>query len=286
MAQLENIAPEIITVQSEGRLLHPIETHARFDDQNNVEFLIRFNLGNSSNLKIKSPWLTSLPRGHRQYLSLTDVAGNKLAEQLLSADADSATAALKTAPVSAKASILGFLGLGVEHILTGYDHLLFLFGLLIVTQRFSAALKIISCFTIAHSITLAAATLNWVKVPSHIVEPIIAASIVYVGVENFFCGGVPRWRWVLTFAFGLIHGLGFASALRDMGVGANGSSVAVPLVCFNLGVELGQLAVTALVLPVLWKLRAHPIFVRRWVPACSVAVAIAGSIWFVQRLGF
>jgi hydrogenase/urease accessory protein HupE len=286
VAQLNQLAPKIMSLRQDGQAIQPRESHARFADQNNIEFTLVFPVGTTGTLSVGSPLIESLPRGHRQFLSVSDQTGSKLKECLLSANASVADFARAAAPVSATPSFLGFLALGVEHILTGYDHLLFLFGLLVVTQRFSSALKIISCFTIAHSITLAAATLNIVTIPSRVVEPTIAASIVYVGIENLFCGGVPRWRWVLTFAFGLIHGLGFASALRDLGVGANGSAIGIPLVSFNLGVELGQLGVTAVVLPILWKLRQHPVFVRRWVPACSVAVALAGTFWLIQRVSF
>jgi hypothetical protein len=116
------------------------------------------------------------------------------------------------------------------------------------------------------------------------VEPLIAASIVYVGIENLLRGDDPKGRWLLTFAFGLIHGFGFASVLRELGVGTDGKSIAVPLVSFNLGVELGQVVIAALVLPVIWKLRAKPVFVARWVPVCSVLVALLGGYWFVQRV--
>ncbi len=284
--QLSPLFPKILELQCDGRPIQPVDASARFDDKNNIEFDLSFITGVGQTLKFSAPLMASLPRGHRQFLSVSDNSGHKLVEQLLSADFNTTQVQRAAEPVSLLASILGFLKLGVEHILTGYDHLLFLFGLLIVTQRFTSALKIISCFTIAHSITLAAATLNIVRVPSSIVEPIIAASIAYIGIENLFHKGMPSWRWVLTFGFGLIHGLGFASALRDMGVGSNGSAIAVPLVCFNLGVELGQIAVTLLVLPVLWKLRTNPVFLRRWVPACSVAVALAGGYWLIQRVGF
>src|SRR5207237_10409361 len=106
------------------------------------------------------------------------------------------------------------------------------------------------------------ATLEIVPISPHfstrVVEPSIAASIMYVGIENVFRGDDPKGRWLLTFGFGLIHGLGFASALKDVGVGSNGKSIAVPVVSFNLGVELGQIVIAGLVLPLIWKLRARP----------------------------
>ena len=115
-------------------------------------------------------------------------------------------------------SFLQFLRLGVEHMITGYDHVLFLFALLIVGNSVRSAAKLITSFTVAHSITLALATFNVVHLPPHVVEPLIAISIIYVGLENLWHRHLQH-RWLLTFGFGLIHGLGFASVLRDTGIG-------------------------------------------------------------------
>ncbi|HKC86147.1 MAG TPA: HupE/UreJ family protein, partial [Blastocatellia bacterium] len=144
------------------------------------------------------------------------------------------------------------------------------------------AAKIITSFTVAHSITLALATLEVVAIPAGVVEPLIAASIIYVGLENVWRREVKH-RWMLTFAFGLVHGFGFASALKDLGVGAGVKAVA-PLLSFNLGVEIGQIAVAAIVLPLIWKLRQWPRFVISYVPACSILVALAGGYWLWNRL--
>ena len=177
-----------------------------------------------------------------------------------------------------------FVRLGVEHIWTGYDHLLFLLALLAVCASFRASVRVISCFTLGHSLTLALATLVWVNLPSRITEPLIAASIVYVGVENLLGRGAePRGRGVLTFGFGLIHGFGFASVLRELGVGVNGSGLALPLFSFNFGVELGQIVIAALVLPLLWQLRKWEWFLRLGVPAISALVVLAGLYWLIAR---
>ena len=177
-----------------------------------------------------------------------------------------------------------YLGLGIRHILTGYDHLLFLLGLLVVCRRFRTVAGIVTCFTLAHSVTLALAALDVVKLSGRIVEPLIAATIVFVGVENIVRGEEPKGRWALTFGFGLVHGLGFASALRDIGLGAFGTSVVGPLVGFNLGVELGQLAVAAVLLVLLWQLRRLPVFARHGTRAASALVAAIGLFWLCQRL--
>jgi hypothetical protein len=131
---------------------------------------------------------------------------------------------------------------------------------------------------------LAAATFNLAQIPSRIVEPLIAASIVFVGIENLLRSGVPKARQSVAFGFGLIHGFGFASVLREMGIGAGTGGVALPLLSFNVGVELGQVMVAAVALPIIWKLRANPVFMVRWVPACSAVVVLLGSFWFVERV--
>jgi hydrogenase/urease accessory protein HupE len=174
--------------------------------------------------------------------------------------------------------------LGVSHIWTGYDHLLFLFALLVVCRSFRSIVLIVSCFTLAHSITLALATLDMVNLPSRPVEALIAASIVFVGAENLLRRGEePRGRWALTFAFGLIHGFGFASVLRELGVGTGAQGIAMPLLAFNLGVEIGQIAIASAVLPIVWQLRRRQSFVRVGVPLLSAVVALAGLYWLVER---
>jgi hydrogenase/urease accessory protein HupE len=238
--------------------------------------------------------LDAFPSGHREYFTASDERG-LLVEKLLFAKNPAVELTLRAgvgkadlADVSTPPpSFWGFLKLGVEHIWTGYDHLLFLFGLLLVCRTFKSIVAIISCFTLAHSLTLALATMNVVNLPSRFVEPMIAASIVFVGVENLLRRGAePRGRWALTFAFGLIHGFGFASVLRDLGVGQDGRGLLMPLLTFNLGVEVGQIAVAAIVLPLIWRLRKNAMFRRRGVPALSTVVALAGLYWLLERTLF
>jgi hydrogenase/urease accessory protein HupE len=257
--------------------------------EDSIKVQLAFPRQPSATLSVKSKWLTLLPPGHRQIVTIETPNETILAQSLLSANADSLSVELgkevneeKLKPV--KNSFESFLALGVKHIWTGYDHLLFLFGLLAVTRSIKSVIQIITCFTIAHSITLAIATLNVIEISGRIVEPLIAASIVFVGAENFLRHGEPKGRMILTSAFGLVHGFGFASALRELGVGSNGSGVALPLFSFNLGVELGQIAVAAIALPLIWKLKSQPVLVRRWVPATSVVITLLGSYWFVERV--
>jgi hypothetical protein len=171
--------------------------------------------------------------------------------------------------------------LGIEHILTGYDHLVFLFGLIVVGGRLRSTILALTAFTVAHSITLGLSALGvWSPGPS-IVEPAIALSIAYVGVENWFVKSVDR-RWVLTFAFGLVHGFGFAGALREISLPAG--QVPLALAAFNGGVEIGQLLVLAAAVPALALLRRHLWFANYGVRFASAVVAIAGAVWFVARI--
>lgn len=178
-----------------------------------------------------------------------------------------------------------FVPSGVHHILIGPDHLLFLIGLLLLGGTARQLLLVVTAFTLAHSVTLTLAVLNILTPPARLVEPIIALSIVYVGVDNLMSRGGKDVRVWIALVFGLIHGFGFASVLREMGLpsGALGWS----LFSFNLGVELGQLAVVVVVAAALTAIRMRSqVAGERIAVAGSVAVILAGGFWFVERLFF
>ena len=178
-------------------------------------------------------------------------------------------------------AFVSFVALGVEHIVGGIDHLLFLLALLAVVRTVWQTVKIVTAFTLAHSVTLSLAALGLVEVPSAIVEPLIAASIVWVALENLFAPQNVGRRWLVAALFGLVHGLGFASALTDLGL-SRGAMVQA-LLGFNIGVELGQLAFIAVVLPPLvWASR--PGRLARLPQALSVVVALLGAVWLVERV--
>jgi hydrogenase/urease accessory protein HupE len=286
-AHMEALASQSLEVWFDGRQSFPTEAKVTRLANKDVEFELIFQTVPASRLRARSALLDRLPFGHRQYYALSDAGGATLAEKLLSGTDQSVETlfseiiAVTNAPSHPFSE---FLGMGIKHILTGYDHLLFLFALLIGCKRIASVVKVITAFTIAHSISLALATLGWVEVPSRVVEPLIAATIVYVGIENVYRRQAVSHRALLTFGFGLIHGFGFAGALREMGVGSNGSAVAVPLLAFNSGVEIGQMMVAAVILPALWYLKDRPQFALRWAPACSLLVAMAGGFWFIQRV--
>jgi hydrogenase/urease accessory protein HupE len=278
--QLEQFGRTAIEVLMEDGALAPGSVEIHTEESGGVSFLISYDREAGSRLRIRSAMMKTLSRGHREYVSVLDEHGTKLGDKVLDAVSDELEVDLSSATQAP--TVLQFVALGVEHILTGYDHLVFLFGLLLAGAGFKDIAKIISSFTAAHSITLALSALDLVRVPSAVVEPLIAVSIVYVGIENVLRRGL-KWRWLLTFGFGLFHGFGFASALRELGIGS-GPAAALPLISFNVGVEAGQLVVAAVVLPLIWQLRRRPIFVTRLSPACSILVSIAGSIWLIERV--
>ena len=178
-----------------------------------------------------------------------------------------------------------FAASGVHHILIGPDHLLFLVGLLLLGGTLRRLVLVVSAFTVAHSITLSLAVLRLVSPPPWIVEPAIALSIVYVGADNLTVKGGRDVRAWIAFAFGLIHGFGFANVLREMELPAR--ALGWSLLSFNLGVEIGQLAVVIAVSSVLAAIRTrNPDAARRLAVAGSVVVIAAGAFWFVQRVFF
>ena len=178
-------------------------------------------------------------------------------------------------------SLGGFVVMGIEHILTGYDHMLFLLSLLMVGATLPQLLKTVTAFTVAHSITLSLAVFGLVDLPSRWVESTIALSITYVAAQNVWRGRAALGsRWLVTFGFGLVHGLGFASALTELHLPR--ANLAASLVGFNLGVEIGQVSVILLASLALDAFRQNgwtPVF-RRWV---SAAAALTGLVGVVQR---
>lgn len=219
-------------------------------------------------------YLDALPPGHRV------VGEARFGEHVQHFTADPADPQI-TLRAEGEGGFAHFFVLGVEHIFTGFDHLLFLAGLLLVAARVGEVVRLVTSFTVAHSLTLAAAVFGVVDLPSSIVEPLIAASIVVIAVENLVRRN-HRGRVWLTFAFGLVHGFGFAGLLRELGLGQG--NVAATLAGFNLGVEAGQLAVVLAVAPLLLVSRRQPWYARTAVPGFSAAIGFFGAYWLVERV--
>jgi hydrogenase/urease accessory protein HupE len=230
---------------------------------------------------LRLPLLGELADGHRHAAHLQ--AGAQATDDLLYRQHDATVFPVEDAAAPqprTRARLAGMLRMGVIHILTGYDHLAFLFGLVLVGGRTRTLFAIVTAFTVAHSMTLAAATLGVWAPPARIVEPAIALSIAYVGVENFFVSGADR-RWRVTFPFGLLHGFGFAGALREVAMPR--AELPWALLSFNAGVELGQLAVLVALLPLLAALRRLEGFNRIGIRVLSAAVVALASVLFVAR---
>ena len=179
---------------------------------------------------------------------------------------------------------------GIEHIAIGYDHIAFLLAVIVPGRRFWPLFAAVTAFTVAHSVTLTLAVLGWVVLPSRIIEPLIAITVVYVAAENFFVRDL-RHRWRLTFVFGLIHGFGFASVLREHGLPDH--ALIPALAGFNAGVELGQVLIVALAV-FAWRagfalageagVRADDSVQRRASLAVSAGVLLLGLYWLGERL--
>lgn len=194
-----------------------------------------------------------------------------------------------------------YIPVGFDHILPkGLDHILFVLGLFFLSTRWGPLLWQVSAFTLAHTVTLALGALGWVSIPGSIVEPLIAASIVYVAVENLFQRGLTKWRPFIIFGFGLLHGLGFASVLGEFGLPDDQFIPA--LIGFNVGVEVGQLTVIALAALLLMgcvrlakgsdlneaeaPVASYPVMFRAVSIPASLIIAIIGTYWCVERVFF
>jgi len=224
------------------------------------------------------------------------IAPGGLASQPLVFSADSAEQSLQLKAPSAWETLRQYVVEGVWHIWQGYDHVLFLLSLLLpavlvrVGKQWEPAeslkrslfevLKVVTAFTLAHSITLSLAVLGFVSLPSRFVESTIAASIIFAALNNLR-GAIEKKRWVMAFVFGLIHGFGFASALADLGLPQG--ALALALVGFNLGVEVGQMAIVVVFVPIAFALRRTTFYRKHVLTIGSLVVAAIAAYWFAQR---
>ncbi len=248
--------------------------------------------GTLDRLRIGYRLLFDIDSLHRGLLQIR--GGNVTASAVLSPGADSYVWQAGGTPWLD--NFLTYVGDGIRHILIGMDHILFLICLLLPAgfRRTGGAwrrvedwreavwpvLRIVTAFTLAHSITLGVAAIGLVSLPSRLVESVIAASIVVAALNNVWPVVVGR-LWMVAFGFGLIHGFGFASVLSDLGLPEG--ALALSLLGFNLGVEIGQLAIVAVALPVIYGLRQCRPYPRLILPAGSAATAVISTVWLVER---
>jgi hydrogenase/urease accessory protein HupE len=235
-------------------------------------------------LLYRSTVLTAIDRTAKQVVLIS--AGGETSQALLDA---SRFELMLTAPPSSLRDVVGrYVEAGIEHIFLGYDHVAFLIAVVLWARRLWPVIKIVTAFTVAHSITLSLAALQVVVIPAAIIEPAIAASIVFVAIENFFSRDIDR-RWRDTFGFGLIHGFGFAAALQEFGLPRG--RLLPALAAFNLGVEVGQVAIVSLVVPALVMVdrlfagspHARPSRAASLVYPISGGIALLGCYWIMAR---
>ncbi len=209
------------------------------------------------------------PGGHEQFLLEPDRRETRVV-------VDGSPPAVSPADSGA----LGFFRLGVEHILEGFDHVLFIFALILGGGRLRSLLIIVTAFTVAHSVTLALATLDVVRPPSWFIEPLIALSIAYVAFENIFMQRALSRRWLVSLLFGLVHGFGFAGVLVEIGLPEQ--TLFSSLLFFNLGVEAGQALIVAILFPALLWLSRFP-WKQRAVTSVSAVVLVAAIVLLAER---
>lgn len=248
--------------------------------------------GSTESLSVRYDLLFDIDPTHRGLVVYDN--GDISNTYLLSPSND--TIELSSAPVSLWTKFLKFIWEGIWHIWIGFDHILFLIALLLPAVLYRekgewrpvpgflpaclTTLKIVSVFTLAHSITLWLAVMDYVSLPSRFIEATIAASIIVVVVNNFH-SILKLSGWMIAFIFGLIHGFGFANVLVDLGLSASG--LAISLFGFNVGVELGQLAIVFVLLPIIFLARGTT-FYRRYVYfGGSILIGIIALIWFLER---
>jgi hydrogenase/urease accessory protein HupE len=287
------LAPSLFELRSGTRVLRGRSGGASLTGEGDVEFVVTLEPHTAGRLTLRATHLGVLSEGYTSAVTLR-VEGRTSAwfKLMTAAEPDLSTELVAPGVASTRPPTVveteshaehveRFGLLGVEHVLTGYDHLLFLLGVLAGCRTVRGMLALVTCFTVAHSITLALATLGRLSAPAAVVEPLIAASILFVGVENLHRDPRLTRRMLVTFAFGLIHGMGFASVLGELEVPR--AALASTLLAFNVGVELGQLAIAALALPLLLRMHGS----ERGAAGlryASVLLSLVGCFWLCERL--
>lgn len=237
-----------------------------------------------NDLTLASTLIIDIDDKHTEFVRLAppDNPGKSLREAVLNASNTSFHIPdVHTGGSASGDRMMSFFELGVMHLLTGYDHILFLLTV-IIAMNLMDTIKAVTAFTVAHSLTMALAFLHLVSLPSSIVEPLIALTIIYVAIENVYATRVSK-RWLLTGLFGLVHGLGFVGALKAITVSPD--ELLLSLFSFNIGIEAGQLLIIAISIPALNYLRSRA-WDRRFCRGFSQGAAALGIVWLVQRVLF
>ena len=283
--RLRELARDAIRLSVDGQPLASVVDEVAIDGgaaRVRLSVAAAYSRSQTRRLAIASDVPRRVARGHRE-LMVVSVDDRVVTETLLDAESGPTAIDLEAASRSTARAAWHFVELGIRHILSGYDHLVFLAGLLLAARTGRELMVALTAFTVAHSVTLGLVAIGGVHAPASIVEPLIAASIAWVGLENLWRGQRGA-RWLVVFGFGLVHGFGFAGALVELGLGSSPSEIALALLSFNAGVEVGQLAAAGAMLPFVRVMRSRPSWQARLVPVCSVMIVLAGGYWLIERL--
>lgn len=274
-----------LKIAAGGRLLTPVmwSAPAPLADRQSIRVGVRYETDGMPSAVSVTTVLFPYDPVHQTFLNIYE--GDELMSQAILDRGHAQFEYFAGTRQGAMAVVRKFLPAGIHHILIGPDHILFLIGLLLLGGSLRRLLVVVTAFTLAHSLTLSLAALNLVTPPARIIEPAIALSIVYVGIDNLMVGGGRDMRGWIAFVFGFIHGFGFANVLREMDLPSR--ALGWSLFSFNLGVEIGQLIVVLVVASALMALRSRSeVAGHRLVFAGSLVVILAGAFWFVQRVFF
>ncbi len=278
-ASLKSVLADAVVIEANGAVCPGVAEALALTENNGLQVDLRFTCAAVAELfTVRFALFDKLSLGHRH---LAHVAGNAAEDAQVLFESAPAFELQAGAENASGGSILTLFTLGIEHILTGYDHLVFLLGLVLIGRKIRSLVLVITAFTIGHMMTFGLAALGLLSPDPGIIEPLIALTIAYIGVENFFVRDISH-RWMLALPFGLIHGFGFGGALRELGVPQD--QLIGALISFNLGVEAGQLLVLLVLLPLLWWLRRFALFAKYGTAVISSLIVLAGLAWFFERV--
>jgi hydrogenase/urease accessory protein HupE len=271
-------------VSADGRLLQAEWLKSEIlTDRQSVRYHLRYAVAAMPGIVSVSTVMFPYDANHQTFVNVYE--GETLTSQMILDAVHKDTEYFAGTRQGVAAVVKRFIPAGIHHILIGPDHLLFLVGLLLLGGSIRRLAMVVTAFTIAHSVTLSLAALNILSPPASLIEPAIALSIVYVGADNLLAQGGRDVRAWIAFAFGFIHGFGFANVLREMELPRQ--ALGWSLFAFNFGVEIGQLVVVIAVASAFAALRSKSEWAgRQLVLAGSIVVMIAGAYWFVQRVFF
>jgi len=259
----------------------PGEVRGSVPGRANIEVVVLYACGAPiGTLKIRDDTSAVLGNDHHTIADIQWPGGAK--QVVFETERREAVIAIAEAQGEARptSTFVAYFGIGVEHILLGFDHVLFIVALILPGGTVLSLAAMVTAFTVAHSITLALSVLGIATLPSQIVEPVIALSIAYVAFENLAMKRALSRRWAVSFLFGLVHGFGFAGALAEVGLPASG--LASALIGFNLGVEAGQLLIVATLLPILMWLQRFA-WEKRLAQISSGAIMAVGLVLLAER---